>query len=235
MTGTSRGLVGELAATLGQRITTGLVAPGTIVDPEALAVEFGSSRTVVREALKVVAAKGLIESRPHVGTTVRPRRDWRLTDPEVMAWRTGAGADDRLVAEIDEIRTAIEPLGARLAAARADDESIMRIRNAMDRLRAAGERPGSPEWVAADVDLHREILQAGSNELLASLEGILEPALQARDQLVGAEGDPQRAVDAHEAVVTAIERRRPQAAERAMHRLIETAAIESSAVLGRRR
>lgn len=235
MVGSSRGLVGEVAAELGRRITTGAVAPGSLVDPEALAREFGSSRTVVRESLKVVAAKGLIESRPHAGTTVRPRHDWRLTDPEVMGWRTVGGADHRLVAEIDEVRSAIEPLGARLAAQRADSGAVADIRSAMNRLRAAAERPGSAEWVAADLELHRQILQAAGNELLASLEGLLEPALQARDELVGDAGDPQRAVDAHEDVVVAIERRRPQAAERAMRRLIATAAVESSAVIGAKR
>lgn len=235
MVGSSRGLVGEVATALGRRITTGAIAPGSLVDPEAVAREFDSSRTVVREALKVVAAKGLIESRPHAGTTVRPRRDWRLTDPEVMAWRTGGGADIQLVAEIDEVRSAIEPLGARLAAQRCGDGDVTRIRAAMDRLRATASRPGSDDWVAADLELHRQILQAAGNELLASLEGLLEPALQARDLLVGATGDPQRAVDAHEAVVVAIERRRPQAAERAMRRLIATAAVESGAVIGSRR
>ena len=229
--GSSRGLVGEVAATVGRRITTGAITPGSLVDPEALAREFGSSRTVVREALKVVAAKGLIESRPHAGTRVRPRRDWRLTDPEVMAWRTAGGADVRLVAEIDEVRSAIEPLGARLAARRADRDAVARIRSAMDRLRAAGSHPGSPDWVAADLELHRTILHAAGNELLASLEGLLEPALQARDQLVGATGDPEGAIDAHEAVVVAIERRRPQAAGRAMRQLIATAAAESTAVI----
>lgn len=235
MVGSSRGLVGEVAAALGRRITTGVIAPGTLVDPEAVAAEFGTSRTVVREALKVIAAKGLIESRPHAGTTVRPRSDWRLTDPEVMAWRTGGGADVQLIAEIDEVRSAIEPLGARLAAQRAESDALTRIRSAMDRLRAAADRPGSAEWVTADVELHRQILQAGNNELLASLEGLLEPALQARDQLVGAAGDPRRAVDAHEEVVVAIERRRPVAAERAMRRLIATAADESSAVIASKR
>lgn len=232
MSTSSRGLVGEVAAALGRRITTGAMGPGTLVEPEALAAEFGSSRTVVREALKVVAAKGLIESRPHAGTTVRPRRDWSLADPEVMAWRTGGGADARLVGEIDEVRSAIEPLGARLAAERATADGVVRIRAAMDRLRAAADRPGGGEWVAADLELHREILQASGNELLASLEGVLEPALQARDRLVGASGDPGRAVEAHEAVVVAVERRRPQAAERAMRRLIATAALESGRAMG---
>jgi DNA-binding FadR family transcriptional regulator len=222
----SRGLVGELATAVGRRITTGMLLPGELLDPEALAAEFGTSRTVVREALKVLGAKGLIESRPHVGTSVRPRREWRLADPEVMAWRTAQGTDLRLIGEIDEVRGAIEPLGARLAAERADPEACRQVREAMDRLRAASDRPGGAEWVSADLALHRAILEAGGNELLASLEGLLEPGLRARDLLVGAGGDPLAAVDAHEAVVVAIERRRPDAAERAMRRLMRTAASE---------
>ena len=100
----------------------------------------------------------------------------------------------------------------------------------MERLRAAVAEPGSGEWVAADVALHRQILHAGGNELLASLESLLEPALRARDLAVGSAGDPTAAIAAHDAVVRAIEQGREDAAARAMARLIAVAAEESRAV-----
>ena len=216
----SGGLVGHVAAGVGREIVDGTITPGSIIDREHVAVRFGASRSVVREAFNVLAAKGLIESRPHVGTSVRPRRSWRLTDPDVMAWRHGPGFDRRLVADIDELRSAIEPLAAKLAARRADGEARTRIRAAMDRLRAAAIEPGSGEWVTADVALHREILHAAGNELLASLESLLEPALRVRDMAVGSRGDPSAAIAAHETVVRAIEHGRDEAARRAMARLI---------------
>ncbi|CAN5642861.1 FadR/GntR family transcriptional regulator [soil metagenome] len=220
-----------MVASLGSRITTGKLEPGSMIDSDAVASEANASRTVVREAFRVLAAKGLITSRPHVGTTVRPRSDWRVTDPEVMTWRTAAGVDARLVREVDEVRSAIEPLGARLAAQRADDRAIARIREAMAGLRDASDDPGSEVWVDADVRLHRAILQAAGNELLASLEVLLEPALQARDRVVGAGGDPHQAIALHESVVVAIEHRRTDAAERAMRRLIARSAAEAHAAV----
>ncbi len=222
--------VERVAAGVGRDIVDGSFPPGAIIDRERVAARFGASRGVVREAFNVLAAKGLVEPRPHVGTSVRPRASWRLTDPDVLAWRSGPGFDRRLLADIDEVRSAIEPLAARLAARRADQAERAAIRAAMERLRAAVAEPGSGEWVAADVALHRQILHAGGNELLASLESLLEPALRARDLAVGSAGDPTAAIAAHDAVVRAIEQGREDAAARAMARLIAVAAEESRAV-----
>src|SRR5437773_10142973 len=115
-----RGLHGALVHDIGVRILRGELKPG---DP--LPVDDGAGdepevgRTVLREAIKVLAAKRLVESRPKTGTRVRPRKDWNLLDPDVLAWQVEAGADAEFLAQALEVRRMIEPAAARLAAERA--------------------------------------------------------------------------------------------------------------------
>src|SRR5919108_94538 len=114
-----RGLHGAVVHEIGVRIVRGELEPGDTLPENGLADEPAVSRTVVREAIKVLAAKRLVESRPKTGTRVRPRRDWNLLDPDVLAWQVEAGADTDFLAQALEVRRMIEPAAARLAAERA--------------------------------------------------------------------------------------------------------------------
>ena len=110
-----RGLHREVVHQLGLLVIRGVPAPGeTLPDETALGEQFGVSRTVLREAIKVLAAKGLVEPRPRVGTRVRPRHGWNLLDCDVLSWRFEAGPDETLLREITEIRGIIEPAAAAL-------------------------------------------------------------------------------------------------------------------------
>ena len=114
-----RGLHGQLVDALGSRIVGGEIQPGETIDGEAIEAEFEVSRTVVREALKVLSAKGLIDARPRLGTFVRDRAYWNLLDADVMAWRGRAeNPDSRLVLELGEVRT-------ELAATRSERERLV--------------------------------------------------------------------------------------------------------------
>src|SRR6476659_2488071 len=127
-----RGLHGQLVHDIGLRILRGELEPG-----DSLAAEWGDqevSRTVVREAVKVLVAKGLILSRPKTGTHVRERRYWHMLDPDVLAWRLEAAPDDDFYMEVLELRRLIEPAVAALAATRASDEEVAGLESAFARM-----------------------------------------------------------------------------------------------------
>ena len=116
-----RGLHGEVVHTIGLQIVSGHLRPGDPLPPEdELTSDLAVSRTVLREAVRVLAAKGLVLARPKTGTRVRERSDWNILDPDVLSWRAEAGYDQKLYEETTEVRLAIEPLAARLELA-ADD------------------------------------------------------------------------------------------------------------------
>src|SRR5881628_1717221 len=120
-----RGLHGAVVHDVGVRILRGDLAPGDpLPNEDELSGELAVSRTVLREAIKVLAAKRLVESRPKTGTRVRERSDWNLLDPDVLAWHLEAGLTDKFLQNTLELRGLIEPGAARLAALRATDEEI---------------------------------------------------------------------------------------------------------------
>src|SRR5438105_11191947 len=135
-----RGLHGAVVHEIGVRILRGELRPGDAVQmDDDLSDEPSVSRTVLREAIKVLAAKRLVESRPKTGTRVRPRKDWNLLDPDVLAWQVEAGADAEFLAQALEVRRMIEPAAGRLAAERATPAQIAALREASDGMAAAGD------------------------------------------------------------------------------------------------
>src|SRR5579875_2951199 len=123
-----RGLHGQTVETLGMRVISGVYRPGAVIDPERLAVELDVSKTVVREALRVLGAKGLVDSRPKRGTYVRDRSAWSLLDTDVMHWQMRSGISAELLAELSEVRAIVEPAWARLAAERRTEEDLEALR-----------------------------------------------------------------------------------------------------------
>lgn len=159
---------------IGGWIVQGRILPGEILTT-AQVNALGLSRSVLREAIKVLAGKGLIESRPRTGTRVRPRADWNFLDPDVLAWRFSGtiGPDD--VRALFELRSAIEPMAASLAAMRASDAQIQVLNDALARMDAVvhdGELFAEP-----DLLFHQTILRMTGNELIGSLAALIETAL----------------------------------------------------------
>src|SRR5215471_14211518 len=133
------GLHGAVVHDIGVRILRGELQPGQLLPNEdELGGSLGVSRTVLREAIKVLAAKRLVESRPKTGTRVRPRDDWNLLDPDVLAWQLAAGPVERFVSDLFELRQMIEPPAAAIAARRATPAEIRRIAQAYAAMEAAG-------------------------------------------------------------------------------------------------
>src|SRR3989442_10091090 len=137
-------LHGRIVHAIGRRILSGDLRPGDLLPAEP---ELGASRTVVGEAVKVLAAKGLVESRPKTGTRVRPRHDWNLLDPDVLAWQQDSPASEELLRKLTEVRRIIEPAAAELAAARANEHDVAALQQALHEMDAA-----APVKASADVD-----------------------------------------------------------------------------------
>ncbi|MFV0252976.1 MAG: FadR/GntR family transcriptional regulator [Beutenbergiaceae bacterium] len=228
-----RGLHGQLVTALGIRIMRGELLPGSTIDPEQVAREFDVSRTVVREALKVLTAKGLVGARPRLGTFITERSHWQLLDADVMAWRSSDNPDPRLVTELDEVRSLIEPAAARMAAERQTELQLDRIREAWDQLDRSYRisEPNRPDPIAADIEFHRAVLAASGNELLESFGLSLTPAMQARDRLAHRHMTTFDFLDRHRNVFEAIVAADPDLADANMRSLMELSASDSSAAL----
>lgn len=169
-----------------------------------LCKQFGASRTVLREAVKMLTAKGLLSARPRQGTWVEPEKNWNLLDPDVLRWLLERKFSLELLAEFTEIRFAIEPSAAALAARNATPEGLTRIRNAIGRMKNAAE--GEDDVLESDIAFHVAVLHATGNRFYAQLEDVINAALRFSIRLTNSvKGVPQADVDLHEKVLDAIE------------------------------
>jgi len=217
----NRGVHGQTVDAIARRVLSGGLPEGATLDLAALQAELGVSLTVLRESLKVLAAKGLVDARQRRGTYVRERADWNLLDPDVLRWQFSAEADASLLRSLDEVRGIIEPAAVRLAALRRTDEDLARLDGALDAMSGAHD---SPSAVEADLSFHRALLSATHNELLERMETVLESALAARDQLVhGTDDASDDPVPSHRAVLDGVRAQDADAAEAAMRALLDKA------------
>jgi DNA-binding FadR family transcriptional regulator len=225
-----RGLHGAVVHDIGVRILRGELKPGALLPAEdRLVDEPGVSRTVVREAIKVLAAKRLVESRPKTGTRVRPRSDWNLVDPDVLAWQLEAGPTRKFLEDALELRQLIEPAAARLAAGRASDEDVAALEEAYAAMSEAKE---IDEWIEPDVHFHSILIRAARNELLEGLSPIVGAML--RMLFMVSSRLPQafaRALPLHWAIVDAIRAHDPDGAEEATLRLLADTARNTKQAL----
>ncbi len=214
-----RGLHGEVVHQVGLGILRGELEPGELLPEDGLVAEPGVSRTVLREAIKVLAAKGLVESRPKTGTRVRPRSDWNLLDPDVLAWQLEAGPTREFLEHALELRRMIEPGAARLAAERATDDEITALEEAHAAMTEANDLDA---WIAPDVLFHSIVLRAARNELLERLSPIVSAML--RTLFMVSSRPPRtfaRALPLHQAIIDAIRAHDPELAEGATLRLLK--------------
>lgn len=223
--GTLRGLHGETVETIGSRIVHGYYSPGRQLPPQQLEQELGISSTVLREAMRVLAAKGLVESRQKLGTVVKPRSSWSLLDADLLRWQEGH-EDASFLYDLAEVRFIIEPATARLAAVRRTDTDLQRLRGSLQAMADAGT--DATGVIDADLSFHRALLSAAHNELLSRMEFILEAGLRARDMLVHNRSDWPDSVPVHRALLTAVEEGDSAAAERAVLRLLDQALTDAA-------
>jgi GntR family transcriptional regulator, galactonate operon transcriptional repressor len=215
-----RGLHGQLVHDIGVRILRGELRPGDSLVMDAEADGETVSRTVVREAIKVLAAKGLVVARPRTGTHVRDRRYWNLMDPDVLAWRLEANPGDDFFVDVFELRRLIEPAAAGLAAGRAGPAEIEELETALAAMETAVHDRDA--YLAADLRFHTVILEASHNELLAHLGGTLRAVFRA--SFARTLPVARVTIGQHAAVAEAIREGNGVGAEAAMLALIERTA-----------
>jgi DNA-binding FadR family transcriptional regulator len=230
-----RGVHGQTVETLARRVLSGELPEGATLDLVALQSELDVSLTALRESLKVLAAKGMVDARQKRGTFVRPRADWNLLDADVLRWQfatsAGNGADRALLGNLGEVRGIIEPAAVRLAAERrteADLEALDAALNAM----AAQSGGRTAEAVGADLAFHRALLTATHNELLERMEMVIESGLAHRDEIVHNSPHGEDPVPSHLAVLDAVRAGDGDTAERAMRALLEQAVRDLDKVHG---
>ena len=216
-----RGLHGQTVEALASRILSDEWGEGTVLDLPALREELDISLTALREALKVLAAKGMIDARQKRGTFVQPREKWNMLDADVMRWQTAAADDPGLLDELTEVRAVVEPAAARIAAGRATEEDLEALRDALTDMAAAGDDPEAS--VQADLAFHRRLMAATHNNFLMRMERILAIGLAERDKLVHGAATAEDPVPSHRKVFDAIVAGDPAAAEQAMLTLVAKA------------
>lgn len=217
-----RGVHGQTVETIARKVLSGELAQGATLDLVALQGELEVSLTALRESLKVLAAKGLVDARQKRGTFVRARADWNLLDADVLRWQFTDRVDASLLRSLNEVRLIVEPAAVRLAAQRRTEEDLLALDEALAAM-AAGGRQGRLA-VESDLAFHRGLLAATHNELLERMQMVLESGLAARDEVVhGCGGDVDDPVPSHKAVLDGVRTQAPDMAEAAMRALLDKA------------
>ncbi|MFM0325773.1 FadR/GntR family transcriptional regulator [Caballeronia glebae] len=209
---------------MGEQICSGKFAPGEILPAEPiLAEQMQVSRITIRETMKSLSAKGMLEVRRRYGTIVLPRSQWQLFDPDVITWRARAGTlDPGLIEDLMELRLIIEPNAAKLAAKRATDDDRKAVRRAYKAMERAVA--GHGEYVPADLAFHGAILTACHNQFVQQMQNALSAILRTSFELSSEiAGGPARSLPMHEALCIAIEQGDPETAEQAVLTLIRRA------------
>lgn len=206
---------------LGKDIISGRYAAGDILPGDVdLALRFGVSRTVLREAMKTLDAKGLINPRVRVGTSVRPRNEWNHYDPSVLYWYIEAGLEDRLLGQLQEICLMLEPAAAMLAATNGTPQQINAIIRRLDRL--VSVVTPTDEIVSLLLDLHVAIAEASANVFIQSSEAALKTATVLRIKRNPALAGPLSPADAdtYRALAGALQARNGNLARGIMEKIV---------------
>ncbi|MCZ4118194.1 FadR/GntR family transcriptional regulator [Streptomyces sp. H39-S7] len=214
------GLHARLLAELGPGIASGAYPPGTVLRIDELEERYGVSRTVVREAVRVLEAMHLVETRRRVGITVRRTEEWNVFDPAVIRWRL-AGADrPRQLRSLTMLRTAVEPVAAGLAAQAATPGQCRELTVLASDMVAAGRAADLAEYLVHDVAFHRVMLRASGNEMFARLGDVVAEVLTGRTEhhVMFTAPDPE-AVTLHVRVAEAVRARDAASAESLMREI----------------
>lgn len=209
-----------IARRIGTDIVSGRHAPGDVLPGELdLAAQFRTSRNVIREAIRMLASKGLVQSRKKAGTRVCPRSDWQVLDRDILTWRLQSGSEIGFALDLLALREAIEPAAAAAAAVHQDRAAIAAIRTQFALMASAGT--DRTRFAEPDLQFHKAILSASGNELMMAFGSMIEAALAAfiAISLRHAEA-PGPSIPMHEAILLAIEAGDPAGARKAMLALL---------------
>lgn len=214
-----RNLTQGMLDTVGRAIVTGAYDGVPFPTEAQLTEQHGVSRSVTREAVKMLTAKGLLSARARVGTVVQPPASWNLFDTDVLRWLLERTFSVELLKHFTELRLAIEPEAAALAARHAEAHHLEQIRGGLDRMRNADS--GGDDPLDADIAFHVAILQASGNPFYAQLREMVSTALKTSIRLTNRIAGRNANIVEHAAVCDAICRREPDHARAAMKALIQ--------------
>src|SRR5882757_267487 len=199
----ARNVHSQVADRIGAIIVRGDVAPGEPLPSEVKICEMlAVSRTVVREAIRTLTGKGLVESRAKSGTRVRPREEWNQLDVDVMRWQLEHADLDTYLAKIFQLRGALEPTAAALAAKVATPEDRAELRRAWEAMVAAADNDA---FVTADIAFHKRLYIASRNEFFWPIAQMFEVTLRESFRLAALGDHRPRAFEEHREVLEAIE------------------------------
>ncbi|MFC9329875.1 FadR/GntR family transcriptional regulator [Kitasatospora sp. NPDC057015] len=222
-----QGLPGRLLAELGPAIASGEIPEGAVLRGEELEDRFGVSRTVVREAVRILESMRMVESRRRVGITVQPRSDWDVFDPLVIRWRL-AGADrPAQLRSLGSLRVAVEPAAAALAATHATDDDRRALSALAVELTVTARAADLETFLQHDIAFHATVLKASGNEMFAHLGDTVGAVLTGRTEYHLMPHQPESyAIRLHREVAEAICAGDPERAEQAMRTIVTGALAE---------
>jgi DNA-binding FadR family transcriptional regulator len=218
---------------LGKDITSGELPAGLVLKSDELERRYGVSRSVMREGLRVLENMAMVSSRRNVGVMIRPAAHWNVYDPLVIRWRLDGGGRAAQLLSLTELRSAVEPLAAQLAAGRMDGGDGARLVRLAAALVAEARAGDLEAFLPLDIEFHALILKGSGNEMLAHLHDVIAEVLTGRTEhgLMPAHPTPE-ARDLHTEVADAIVRGDAAAARTAMQRIVDQAGEEMSGALG---
>ena len=210
---------------IGTEIASGDRAVGSVLTLDDIGATYGVSRSVAREAVRVLESMGLVASRRRVGITVQPRASWNVFDPRVIAWRLEGPDRAGQLISLAELRRGFEPAAAALAAERADADQCRQLASAVSDMVVTGRTGDQEGYLRADQLFHRILLEASGNEMFASLAGLVAGALEGRTHHDLMPDRPNsEALARHDDVARAVRDGDAATAERAMRAIIDEAA-----------
>lgn len=219
---------------LGTAICDGELAAGAVLSIDDLVDRYQVSRSVIREVLRVLASMGLIETRRRVGIMIQPPEVWSVFDPQVIRWRLASRGRMAQMRSITELRTAIEPHAAWLAAERIGDDEASELVGLAAKMWAAGKAGDEARFLGLDIEFHRRVLVASGNEMFAKLQLIVAEVLAGRHHYHLMPHHPhEQALQLHTDVAHAIQRRDGDRARQAMVGIMEQGFAEMSSMWGR--
>lgn len=214
-----RNLTFGLVESLGRAIVAGKFDSKSFPTEGELVSQHGTSRSVTREAVKMLTAKGLLRARPRQGTSVTSESQWNLLDPDVLRWLLERKFSLSLLKEFTEMRLAIEPAAVALVASRVDAATLARIEASLERMRAADR--GEGDAVEADIAFHTDLLGASGNRFFANLDQLVNTALRISIRFTNSIKGRSASIPQHEEVLDAVRARDGERAAAAMRSLIQ--------------
>lgn len=222
---TTGALHGSLLTALGTAIVSGQYPPGRVLTLDGVNADHGVSRSVAREAIRVLESMGMVASRRRVGITVQPVDKWNVFDPMLIRWRLDVGDRTALLVSLSELRLGFEPAAAALAARRASPHQCRVMASAVSDMVVHGRSGDLDAYLLADKMFHQTLLEASGNEMFRALTGVVDEVLTGRTQHGMMPDKPNiAAIALHDEVARAIRMGEEKQAEQAMRAIIDEAA-----------